>query len=75
METHELFIQIAGILIAARVFAEIAAHFNAPRVIGEMCAEIIVVIAYTTLFSPFWIRLYYRLYGNRFPKENDPPER
>ena len=27
-------------------------------------AGIVLVIAYTTLFSPFWIKLFYRLYGN-----------
>lgn len=42
METHELFIQIAGILVAARIFAEIAAYFGSPRVIGEMVAGIIL---------------------------------
>ncbi len=26
---------------------------------------IVLVIAYTTLFSPFWIKLFYRLYGDR----------
>lgn len=29
-------------------------------------AAIVLVIAYTTLLSPFWIRLYYRLFGPRF---------
>jgi Kef-type K+ transport system membrane component KefB len=28
-------------------------------------AAMILVIAYTTLFSPFWIKLFYRLYGHR----------
>ena len=28
-------------------------------------AAMILVIAYTTLFSPFWIKLFYRLYGDR----------
>lgn len=40
METHILLLQIAAILVVARLFAEIAAHFNAPRVIGELCAGI-----------------------------------
>ena len=42
METHVLLLQIAGILVVARVFAEIAAHFNTPRVIGELCAGILL---------------------------------
>ncbi len=28
-------------------------------------AAIVLVIAYTTLLSPFWIKLFYRLYGER----------
>lgn len=28
-------------------------------------ASMVLVIAYTTLFSPFWIKLFYRLYGRR----------
>ena len=28
-------------------------------------AGIVLVIAYTTLLSPFWIKLFYRLYGDR----------
>jgi Kef-type K+ transport system membrane component KefB len=28
-------------------------------------ASMVLVIAYTTLFSPFWIKLFYRLYGHR----------
>jgi Kef-type K+ transport system membrane component KefB len=32
---------------------------------GEIYAAIVLVIAYTTLFSPFWIKMFYRLYGDR----------
>lgn len=32
---------------------------------NETYAGIILVIAYTTLLSPFWIKLFYRLYGGR----------
>ncbi len=32
---------------------------------NEVYAAMVIVIAYTTLFSPFWIKLYYRLYGAR----------
>jgi Kef-type K+ transport system membrane component KefB len=28
-------------------------------------AAVVLVVAYTTLFSPFWIKLFYRLFGNR----------
>ncbi len=27
-------------------------------------AGIVLVIAYTTLFSPFWIKMFYRIYGD-----------
>jgi Kef-type K+ transport system membrane component KefB len=32
---------------------------------GPIYAAIVLVIAYTTLFSPFWIKIFYRLYGDR----------
>jgi len=32
---------------------------------GQTYAAIVLVIAYTTLFSPFWIKLFYRLFGER----------
>jgi Kef-type K+ transport system membrane component KefB len=32
----------------------------------EVYAAIVLVIAYTTLLSPFWLRLYYRLFGARW---------
>jgi Kef-type K+ transport system membrane component KefB len=28
-------------------------------------AGVVLVVAYTTLFSPFWIKLFYRLFGHR----------
>ncbi|MEO1203740.1 MAG: cation:proton antiporter, partial [Pseudomonadota bacterium] len=37
-----LLLQIAGILVAARVFEELAARVNAPRVIGELCAGVVL---------------------------------
>jgi Na+:H+ antiporter len=46
------------------IFAELgrtAGIFDA-----EVYAGIVLVIAYTTLLSPFWIRLYYRRFGARF---------
>lgn len=30
----------------------------------ETYAAVVLVIAYTTLFSPFWIKMFYRLYGD-----------
>lgn len=42
MDTHVLLLQIAAILIVARLFAEIAARFNTPRVIGELFAGILL---------------------------------
>ncbi len=32
----------------------------------EVYAGIVIVIAYTTLLSPFWIKLYYKYFGWRF---------
>ena len=39
----------------------------------ETYAAVVLVIAYTTLFSPFWIKIFYRLFGDR-PELGDPPE-
>jgi Kef-type K+ transport system membrane component KefB len=44
------------------IFAEVgrsAGIFDAPTY-----AAVVLVIAYTTLFSPFWIKLFYRLFGS-----------
>jgi Kef-type K+ transport system membrane component KefB len=43
------------------VFAEVARTsglFN-----NEIYATVVIVIAYTTLFTPFWLRLFYRRFG------------
>ena len=43
------------------VFAELGRYtgvFN-----PEIYATTVIVIAYTTLFTPFWLRLYYRVFG------------
>lgn len=32
---------------------------------GQTYAAVVLVIAYTTLFSPFWIKMFYRIYGHR----------
>ncbi len=42
METHTFFLQLLIILVAARLFAEIAVHLGAPAVIGELTAGIIL---------------------------------
>ncbi|MGI9285374.1 MAG: cation:proton antiporter [Pseudomonadales bacterium] len=41
-EIHILLIQIAAILLAARVCGEIALRFKAPPIIGELCAGIVL---------------------------------
>ena len=42
MQTHVILIQIAAILVAARVFAELASWLGAPRVIGELTAGVVL---------------------------------
>ena len=42
VETHVLLLQLAGILVAARLFAELAAHYRIPRVIGELLAGVVL---------------------------------
>ena len=42
MDTANFFIQLAGILIFARVGAEVAVRFGAPSVIGELVAGIVL---------------------------------
>lgn len=49
-------------ICAGLVFAEIGRHtglFNT-----EVYTTVVIVIAYTTLFTPFWLRLFYRYYGH-----------
>jgi len=55
------------------VFAEIGRHtglFNT-----EIYTTVVIVIAYTTLFTPFWLRLFYKLYGHLLEENtvHDPP--
>jgi len=38
---------------------------------NEVYTAVIMVIAYTTLLSPFWIKLYYKWFGDRIPAEGD----
>lgn len=42
MEIHNFLLQIAAIILTARVFAELAAWMGAPSIIGELCAGIIL---------------------------------
>ena len=42
METAQFFIELAGILIAARLAGELATRFGAPSVIGELAAGILL---------------------------------
>ena len=39
---------------------------------GATYAAVVLVIAYTTLFSPFWIKMFYRLYGHREALQLEP---
>ena len=57
------------------IFAELgraAGIFDA-----AMYAAVVLVIAYTTLFSPFWIKLFYRLFGGHdaLQESTGPPEK
>lgn len=45
------------------IFAELGRSSNIFD--GPTYAAVVLVIAYTTLFSPFWIKLFYRLFGHR----------
>ncbi len=50
------------------VFAEIGRHtglFNT-----EIYTTVVIVIAYTTLFTPFWLRLFYRYYGHLLEEDS-----
>lgn len=42
VETHVLLLQIAGILVTARLFAELASYYRIPRVIGELVAGVVL---------------------------------
>ena len=42
MEAHVFFLNLLCVLLAARIFAEIAAYLGAPSVIGELIAGIII---------------------------------
>ncbi|MCG6977020.1 MAG: cation:proton antiporter [Acidiferrobacterales bacterium] len=42
MEIHNFLLQIAAIILTARVFAEVAAWMGAPPIVGELCAGIVL---------------------------------
>jgi len=42
METHDFFLYLLVILLTARVFAELAARWQAPSVIGELFAGVLL---------------------------------
>ena len=42
MEVHTFFLHLTAILIAARIFAEMAARLHAPSVIGELLAGVVL---------------------------------
>ena len=51
------------------IFAELgrlAGLFNA-----SVYAGLILVITYTTLAAPFWIKMFYNVYGDRLPDSPD----
>ena len=56
IETHTLLLQIAIVLLAARLFGEVALYLRAPPIIGEICAGIIIgpsLLGWVTLSDPF----------------------
>ena len=42
MEVHTFFLHLLIILLTARIFAEIAERLQAPRVMGELCAGVLL---------------------------------
>jgi len=52
METHYILLQIALILLSARVFAEIATRYKIPSIIGELCAGIVLGPSLFGLIEP-----------------------
>ena len=47
-------------------------HGRAGKVFSqEVYAGMILVILYTTLASPFWIKSFYRVFGHRLPNNSE----
>ena len=40
----------------------------------EVYTAIVIVVAYTTLLSPFWIKLFYRFYGHALGEDDREEE-
>jgi len=56
IETHTLLLQIAIVLLAARLFGEVALHFRTPPIIGEIVAGIVIgpsLLGWVTPSEPF----------------------
>jgi Kef-type K+ transport system membrane component KefB len=56
MQTHTLLIEIAVVLLAARLLGEVALHLRAPPIIGEIVAGIIIgpsLLGWVTPSEPF----------------------
>ncbi len=56
METHSLLIEVAIVLLSARLFGELALHLRAPPIIGELCAGIVIgpsLLGWVTPSEPF----------------------
>ncbi len=53
----------AGLGVSANVFN------------NDIYTAMIMVIAYTTILSPFWIKLYYKLYGHKLATPDSPSSR
>ena len=66
-DRHPIFKLAVGISMVPRgevglIFAELG---RAAGVFGpQVYAGLVIVIAYTTLLAPFWIKLFYRRYGH-----------
>ena len=54
------------------VFAELGRMSN--LLSNEIHATIVMVIAYTTLFTPFWLRLFYHNFGQYLDDDSEPDQ-
>jgi Kef-type K+ transport system membrane component KefB len=68
LRDHPLLRTAVGMAMVPRgevglIFAELGR--TAGIMNDETYAAVVLVIAYTTVFSPFWIKIFYRMYGDR----------
>lgn len=56
MDTANVILQVAIILVAAGAMGELLNQ--------DIYTTVVIVIAYTTLFTPFRLRLFYKHYGH-----------